>query len=421
MAHPLFKALKDLKGNARGCVYTEPLWGVPFNLYIPYVSVYMLAFGLTDAQIGLIISIGLVFQFLFSLLSGAITDKLGRKRTTLIFDILSWSIPSLIFAFAHNFYYFLAGALVNSIWRVTMNSWSCLLVEDTEPKQLLDIYTWIYISQLLVGFVAPLAGLFIKAYTLIPTMRALYIFAFFMFTTKFVVMNAMVTETRHGRIRMEETKHQSLFLLLGEYRDVFKQILRAPQTLYTIGIMLALSACQTVNGTFWSILVTKKLMIPAQGLSIYPFFRSAVMLLFYFFVMPKIKEINFRNPMLIGAAGFVISQVMLITMPQQSYVLLGISTLMDAVSLSTVSILIDRMVALTVEAKERARILAIIYVAVLSFTSPFGWIAGLLSEVNRNLPFMLNIIMITFGGILVYLAARHADKQVDVLPTSEAV
>ena len=421
MAHPLFKALKDLNGNARGCVYTEPLWGIPFNLYVPYVSVYMLAFGLTDAQIGAIISIGLVFQFVFSLLSGAITDKLGRKRTTLIFDILSWSIPCLIYAFAHNFYYFLVGAVINSIWRITMNSWSCLLVEDTEPKQLLDIYTWIYISQLLVGFVAPLAGLLIKAFTLIPTMRALYIFAFFMFTTKFIVMNAMVTETKHGLIRMEETKHQSLFMLLGEYRDVFKQILRAPQTLYTIGIMLALSACQTVNGTFWSILVTKKLMIPAQGLSIYPFFRSVVMLLFYFFVMPKIKEINFRNPMLIGAAGFVISQVMLITMPQQSYVLLGVSTLIDAVSLSTVSILIDRMVALTVEAKERARILAIIYVAVLSFTSPFGWIAGLLSEVNRNLPFILNMIMITFGGILVYLAARHADKQVDVLPTSEAV
>jgi DHA1 family tetracycline resistance protein-like MFS transporter len=421
MAHPLIKALKELKGNARGCVYTEPLWGIPFNLYVPYVSVYMLAFGLTDAQIGLIISIGLVFQFVFSLLSGAITDKLGRKRTTLIFDLLSWSIPCLIYAFAQNYYYFLVGAMINSIWRVTMNSWSCLLIEDTEPKQLLDIYTWIYIAQLLVGFVAPLAGLFIKTYSLIPTMRALYIFAFFMYTAKFIVMNAMVTETRQGRIRMEETKHQSLLLLLGEYRDVFKQILRAPQTLYTIGIMLALSACQTVNGTFWSILVTKKLMIPAQDLSIYPFFRSVVMLLFYFFVMPKIRELNFRNPMLIGAVGFVISQVMLITMPQQSYVLLGISTLMDALSLSTVSILIDRMVALTVEAKERARILAIIYVAVLSFTSPFGWIAGLLSELNRDLPFILNIIMITFGGILVFLAARHADKPVDMMPTSEAV
>ena len=419
MAHPLLSALKHFKGNARGCVYTEPLWGIPYNLYSPYVSVYMLSFGLTDAQIGLIVSIGLVFQFMFSLLSGAITDKLGRKRTTLIFDTLSWSVPCLIYAVAHNFAFFLAGALVNSMWRITMNSWSCLLIEDTDPKSLLDIYTWIYIAQLLVGFVAPVAGLFIKAFTLIPTMRALYIFAFFMFTTKFFVMNAMVTETRQGRIRMEETKHQHLFGILGEYRDVFKQILRAPQTLYTIGIMLALSACQTVNGTFWSILVTKKLMIPAQGLSIYPFFRSVVMLLFYFFVMPRIKEMNFRNPMLIGAAGFVISQVMLITMPQQSYVLLGVSTLMDAVSLSTISILIDRMVALTVDAKERARILAIIYVAVISFTSPFGWIAGLLSEANRNLPFILNMIMITLGGILVYLAARHAAREVPALPDAE--
>jgi Na+/melibiose symporter-like transporter len=237
-----------------------------------------------------------------------------------------------------------------------------------------------------------------------------------MYTLKFVVMNEMVTETKHGLIRMEETKHQSLFSLLSEYRDVFKQILRAPHTLYTIGIMLALSACQTVNGTFWSILVTKKLMIPAQDLAIYPFFRSAVMLIFYFFVMPRIKEMKFRNPMLIGAAGFLFSQALLITIPQQSYWLLGVSTLLDAVSLSTVSILIDRMVAITVDAKERARILAIIYVMVISFTSPFGWIAGLLSEVNRNLPFIMNMVIITFGGVLVFLAARHADQQVEAVP-----
>jgi DHA1 family tetracycline resistance protein-like MFS transporter len=420
MAHPLFSALWHLKGNARGCVYTEPLWGIPFNLYAPYVSVYMLSLGLTDARIGLIISISLVFQFIFSLLSGAITDKLGRKRTTFIFDFISWSIPSLIYAVAQNFTFFLAAALVNSMWRITMNSWSCLLVEDTDPKQLLDIYTWIYISNFLVGFVSPVAGLLIEHFSLVPTMRALYIFAFIMFTLKFVATNSMVTETRQGRVRMEETKNQSLFFLLGEYKHVFKQILHAPQTLYTIGIMLALSACQTINSTFWSILVTKKLMIPAQDLAIYPFFRSAIMLIFYFFVMPRIKEMNFRNPMLIGAAGFIFGQVLLITIPGKNYWLLGVSTLLDAVSLSTISILIDRMVAITVDAKERARILAIIYVMVISFTSPFGWIAGLLSSVNRNLPFMLNMILVATGAVLVFLAARHADQQAAVSPATDA-
>jgi DHA1 family tetracycline resistance protein-like MFS transporter len=420
MAHPLFSALRHLKGNARGCVYTEPLWGIPFNLYAPYVSVYMLSLGLTDARIGLIISISLVFQFIFSLLSGAITDKLGRKRTTFIFDFISWSIPSLIYAVAQNFTFFLAAALVNSMWRITMNSWSCLLVEDTDPKQLIDIYTWIYISNFLVGFVSPVAGLLIEHFSLVPTMRALYIFAFIMFTLKFVATNSMVTETRQGRVRMEETKNQSLFFLLGEYKHVFKQILHAPQTLYTIGIMLALSACQTINSTFWSILVTKKLMIPAQDLAIYPFFRSAIMLIFYFFVMPRIKEMNFRNPMLIGAAGFIFGQVLLITIPGKNYWLLGVSTLLDAVSLSTISILIDRMVAITVDAKERARILAIIYVMVISFTSPFGWIAGLLSSVNRNLPFMLNMILVATGAVLVFLAARHADQQAAVSPATDA-
>ena len=154
----LIHTLKHLRGNARGCVYTEPLWGIPFNLYAPYVSLYMLALGLSDAQIGLVTSIGTGAQVFWALLSGAITDKLGRRRTTLIFDIISWSIPTLIWAVAQNFTYFLVAALVNAVWRVTMNSWTCLLVEDTEPDQLVDIYSWIYIAGLLAAFVTPLAG-----------------------------------------------------------------------------------------------------------------------------------------------------------------------------------------------------------------------------------------------------------------------
>ena len=101
--HPFIKTLRNMRGNVRACVYTEPLWGIPFNLYAPYVSVYMLALGLTDSQIGLVTTIGMVCSVFWTLLSGAITDKLGRKRTTLIFDIISWSVPCLIWAVAQDF------------------------------------------------------------------------------------------------------------------------------------------------------------------------------------------------------------------------------------------------------------------------------------------------------------------------------
>ena len=107
MSHSLIVTLRSLTGNPRGCVYTEPLWGIPYNLIAPYASVYMEALGLSDKDIGIVISVSWGFQVLYVLLSGAITDKVGRRRTTLIFDILLGSVPAVLWAFAQSFWWFL--------------------------------------------------------------------------------------------------------------------------------------------------------------------------------------------------------------------------------------------------------------------------------------------------------------------------
>jgi MFS family permease len=408
MAHPLFTALKDFKGNARGVVFTEPIWGIPYNLYAPYISVYMLALGLTDQQIGTVISIGLAFQVFTALLSGMLTDKLGRRRATLIFDFLSWSVPTLIWAISQNFYYFVVAAIFNSMWRIPQTSWTCLFVEDrqTNPKQLVDIYTWLYISGLLTAFVSPIAGLLIHYYTLVPTVRGLYLFASVMMTIKLLSTNAMVKETEHGLQRMQETKHQSILANLREYRGVFRIILKSPRTLYTLGIMLVMSSCTTISNTFWAILVTSRLHIPAQDLAYYAFARSGIMLVFFFVAMPAIREMHFKRPMLFGFAGYIISLLILVNIPEKNYVLLLVSTLLEACSYATVSPQVDRMVAVSIDPHERARILAIIYMIVVILTTPFGWIAGALSQINRVLPFLINMAFFAIGGLLAFLAAR---------------
>jgi MFS family permease len=405
--HPLILTLRGLRGNVRGCVLTEPLWGIPHNLYAPYVSVYMLALGLSDSQIGLLASVGLGLSVISALLSGAITDKLGRKRTTLIFDIISWSIPTLIWAVAQNFYYFLAAAVINSVWRVTMNSWSCLLVEDTDPEQLVDVYSWIYISGQVAAFFAPFAGLLINQFSLVPTVRGLFIFSVIMMTTKFVTMNAMVTETQTGLRRMQETAHQSLFSLLSGYRGVLAQILRTPATLVTLGLMLITSIFFTINSTFWSILATEKILIPDEHLAIFPFVRSATMLIFFFVAMPRVRGLRLRWPMLLGFGIFILSQLLLVNVPAQNYPLLVLSVFLEACAVPLASTLMDKLVVVTVDAQERARILAILYVIVIIFTTPFGWIAGQLSEINRLLPFMLNIVLLVIGGVLAFAAGRY--------------
>jgi DHA1 family tetracycline resistance protein-like MFS transporter len=404
--HSLITSLKELKGNARGCVYTEPIWGIPFNLYAPYVSVYMIAIGLSEEQIGLTVSIGWAFQILFALLSGVITDKLGRRLTTLIFDILSWSVPAFISAIAQNYWYFLGAAIINSVWRVTHNSWTCLMVEDTDPDQLVDIYSWVYIAGLLVAFFTPLAGLLIKTFTLVPTMRGLYLFASVMFTVKCIVTYRLTRETEQGKVRMQATRHQSVLAVLGEYKGVFRDILHTPQTLYTAGIMLVMSICSMISGTFWAILVTKKIHIPNQNLAIFPFVKSVIMLVFFFVFIPRMRRLHFKVPMLVGFAGFVMSQLLLILAPEKGYGLLLVSILLEACSIATVSPLVDQMTVRTVDPEERARIQSILYVGIILLTSPFGWIAGTLSEINKNLPFILNIILFAAGGVLVYFAGE---------------
>ena len=409
--HALITTLKNLRGNPRGCVYPEVLWGIPFNLYSPYVSIYMVALGLSDQQIGLIVSISWGVQIILALLSGVVTDKLGRRRTTLIFDFLAWSVPALISAVAQNFWYFLAAGVFNAVWRITHNSWSCLLVEDAEPDQLVDIYTWIYIANQLVGFIAPLAGMLIAAFGLVSTMRYLYFFAAFMFSVKAYVTYRMTQETRQGLVRMQETRDQGIWSVLGEYKGVFHTLLHTPQTLYTAAILLVVQITTMISGSFWAILVTQKLQIPNQYLAIFPFVKSTIMLIFFFAVIPLINKMHFRLPLALGFLGYIASQLLLVTAPVQSYLFLILSVFLEACSFATISPLIDKLVVLTIDAKERARIQSILYVGIILLTSPFGWIAGTLSEMNKSFPFILNILLFATGAGLAYYIGTLSQKR----------
>jgi hypothetical protein len=238
-------------------------------------------------------------------------------------------------------------------------------------------------------------------------MRGLYFFAAFMFTLKAVVTYMMTEETAQGQVRLHETRDQSMFHVLSEYKGVVRELLHTPQTLYTAGIMLVISITRLISGNFWAIIVTEKLRVPAENIAVFSFIKSAIMLVFFFVVMPRLKKMHFRLPMVVGFAGFVTSQVVLITTPELGYPYLTFGVFLEACSVAAVSPLVDRMMVLTISARERARIQSILYVGIILFTSPFGWIAGMLSEMRKDLPFILNIILFVMGAALAYVAGSQ--------------
>jgi hypothetical protein len=173
-----------------------------------------------------------------------------------------------------------------------------------------------------------------------------------------------------------------------------------------MGIMLALSICNLITGNFWAILATQKLQIPNADLALYPFARSALMLLFFFIIQPRIKEMHFKKPMLAGFGSYLLAYALLINLPEKSYFGLLVSVLLEASGMVVVGPLLDKMIVVTVNAEERARILSILYVMVIVLTSPFGWIAGSLSTANRILPFVLSLVLYALAAFLTWRASR---------------
>ena len=405
--HPLFQTLRELKGNPRVTVLTEIMFGIPYNLFGPFASVYMLALGMTDKQIGGLASLGLVVQIFSALLSGAIVDKFGRRLTLFVCDVLCWSVPCLIWAAAQDLRYFIAAALMNGLWRISHTAWTCLMVEDAEERHLVHIWTWIMIFAVCSAFIAPLGGWFVSRYGLVPAVRGLFLFGFLMLTAKFVVLYLYSHETARGVQRMEETRHRSLISLLSEYRNVFKQLLHSRPILAALSLMVITSIHLTVSGSFWSVLFTSKLGFADSEISTYVAIRSIVMTICFFLIGPRLTNVHrFRLPLWIGFLAYFASQLLLVVMPARAVPLLVGSVMLEAVAASLVSPMTESMLALSMESAERARVSAMVYVALIVLVSPFGWIAGQLSALDRSLPFALNMFLFGLGIVLVWIIGR---------------
>jgi len=407
LSHPLIQTLRELRGNPRVTVWTEVMFGIPYNLFSPFFSVYMLALGVTDQKIGTIASLGLVLQIFSAFLSGAIVDKFGRRLTLFITDIVCWGLPCLVWAVAQDLRFFVAAAMMNSLWRISHTAWTCLLVEDAEERHLVHIWTWIMIFAVCSAFFAPLGGWFVGHFGLIPAVRGIFVFGFLMLTGKSVVLYLFSHETARGRQRMEETRHRSIFSLLGEYRSVFLQLWRSKPLLAALSLMVITNIYATVSGSFWGVLFTTKLGFSNSEISTYVALRSIIMTICFFLLGPRLTNpLHFRLPLWTGFGAFFISQLLLVVMTPRAIPLLVLSVVLEAVASALVSPMTESMLALSLESAERARVSAMVYVALIILISPFGWIAGQLSAIDRGLPFALNMGLFAVGALLVWIIGR---------------
>lgn len=417
--HRLFGTLIELRGNARACIYTEPMWGLSMNLCLPYATVFMLALGMDDVQVGIVTSIYMFSQMIFAFLSGVIIDKMGRRKSTVIFDFLSWSLPCLIWAFSQGFWFFVIAAMLNGMMKIPTVSWDCLLVEDAPKDKITHIYSWVMITGNLSALFAPIASVMVAKLTLIPAIRILYINAFIIMTLKLLILYKFSTETSTGKIKQEASRNMSWGEMLSGYKNAVYKMQNSRGTLFAITISILVEIVSMLGMTFWQIIASRRIGVPDALLPIFPMARSILSIFLFFTLISLIKQTRLKWPLYLGFLSTIISCILLISISDTGvggYVILSVSLVFEALGLAILSTLRESLVAIHVDPEERSGIMALLQTTVMLVSIPFGYIGGLLSDISRILPFVLSIALLLLGILATALFYKKlsADEQLNV-------
>ena len=399
--HPLIQVLARNGGNPRTLVLIEPLWGIPYNLIAPFATLYMYTQGITDVQIGTILSAAMVVQVFFSFFGGILTDKLGRKFTTMMGDFFGWAMACLVWSISNNFWLFLAAAILNCFEQINQTAWYCLLIEDAEPEDLVGLYTWVNIGGMVAIFFAPLSGLFINSYSVVPVLRVLYFLFALTMMAKTLITFRFCKETRQGKVRRAETKNVSAVRMLTEYRELIPRVLKDRGIMKAVAVSVILYITNMISTNFFSLYVTQRLGISDQYLAVFPILNAAVMLVFMVGIQPRMNSVKFRLPLWCGLILYACAVTLLILIPAGSLGLVILYVFVWAAGGALVAPRKDALIQLNINPQERARINALIMASTIAFSSPFGYLAGWLSSLDRRLPFVFMLALFLAAMVIV--------------------
>ena len=404
--HVLVQTFRELKGNPKWSICTEPLWFIPYSLFVPFQTLYMRKLGLSSVEIGTTVTVGFILQMFFALIGGVITDKMGRRKATVIFDTLGWTVPCLIWAFSQNFWWFLAAAAVNAAFQITNTSWNCLFIEDCPPKHITNAFTLIQMCGMLSVFFSPLAVILVGKYDVVPVMRWLYFIAALSMLAKFLLLYYFGGETKVGKKRMEETKNLSYFSMMKGYGTVFLTMIKSGKMRLVVYLMALTNIIQIATTNFFSLYVTEKIHLSDELVAVFPVLRTLVMLAFVIGLQNLFQKLRMKVSFLVGFFMYIASHLLLLLTPEKNLLLVMGYTILEAAAYAVIIPRKDALMAHYVEQKERSRIYALYNVLMIGISVPFGSLIGWMFELNPSFPFLFNIALF---GLCIFLTLASRD------------
>lgn len=407
----IFGSFGLLKGNTRISVLCEPLWGIPFNLFNFYLSLYMIELGVTDKQLGYIISLGYLSGTVLSLISGSITDRLGRKKTTFIFDFIGWPLAIVVYLISNSFFLFALATVLNNFNKIVGVSWNLMVIEDADNEQRISAFNLLNIINMASGIIIPVAGVLVKACGLVTAERIFLAFAAISMTVMIVVRNHFYRETGIGRKILDERK-------INAVKFNFKNIIPIKSAAIFKGNAKAIVAATvyilffiyiplgTFNSLYFAPFMKEAMNLGESSISVLGGIYSGVMFFVFVFIIPSISGVNDTRNMQIGLAIQAVSLLLLILLPAGNLTAVILCIGAYAAGFGIFRPFLDTMLAEVMEGEERAGVYALINTVTCIATALIGIFSGGIFLLNARLLYVISIFILIACVILLYVYKR---------------
>lgn len=211
-----------LERNARICRNCFFLWAIPYNIYYYYLSLFFEAEGFGTSDIALLMTVANASALFFSFIAAPIVDRMGRKNATFVFDLISSSLPCLLFLISGNLVVALIAQAITGMNRIMSTGYYLLMIEDTSEGNSIKAMNWFNISLVGAGLCTPIGGFAVSRMGIIAGEKLFLIVSFISMTSQAIIRHFLVNETPTGERMKEQRKSFSIRAMAGSYRGALK-------------------------------------------------------------------------------------------------------------------------------------------------------------------------------------------------------
>ena len=379
----VLQSLRELRGNARVAVFHEPFWSIPYGFYSFYLSLYMKSQGVTDVQIGFLISLNFIIGTILALFAGVMVDKIGRRRTTILFGLISWPGSALLNFFAHSFWMFALAQIVCAFSKISDIGWQLILIEDADDEQRLTSFNMFGIIDILAGFFTPVAGVIVGNLGLVKAERGFLLFGAICMFIMIIHRHFKFHETDMGRLAVERSRAVSYWGTLKNSLTQMKSVAAGGNRKLScvLVIVVLFNAYQPIgaySSLYFAPYLTDVVGLDTAVISVLGIVNSLFMLSVYLFAVPAMSHFNKLFSLTVGLSVQILSMFLRIFLPAGSIAWAVVSVALFSVGFGLCRPFLDALMAEASPETERSGIYALKNVLISLASALAGSLSGFL-------------------------------------------